>query len=137
MKLFTDVDQSKSLASILPHKSADMNYKPYAGENGKEYEVNLCKYLFTNWIAVPCWSLASLIDILPNEIITHDTNGNEYKYQIDIRKFDDETGATKYQIAYGNVKGGAWFDLIHTQEMQNLIDCCVNMILTYKSYFSF
>ena len=65
MKSFTDIEQSRKLANILPHKSADMNYKLYAGEKGKEYEVNLCKYLFTNWVAIPCWSLAALLDIFP------------------------------------------------------------------------
>ena len=43
MKSYTDLEQSHKLAKILPIESADMYYHPY-----------------------PCWSLAALLDVLPN-----------------------------------------------------------------------
>jgi hypothetical protein len=79
---------------------------------------------------LPCWSLTAVLGTLPNEIITDDRF--ECHYQIDIRKYDGGDITTLYQIAYGNNRGlsGSWHDMINTGEKENLIDCCVQMILT-------
>ena len=86
-------------------------------------------FSYRNGYIVPCWSLASLLAILPNEIITD--NRFECHYQIDIRKYDGGDNTTLYQIAYGNNRGssGSWHDMINTGEKESLIDCCVQMIL--------
>lgn len=74
MKAYTDIEQSKKLAEILPLESADM-YFNIAPDEGYSIEViqdsgfiyhqfentedfNDCQYL-------PCWSLAALIGVLP------------------------------------------------------------------------
>lgn len=131
IKSFSDLQQSKVLAEVLPLESADMSWvscddgrqKYYQAENRKiilDYEKN-------HWL--PCWSLAALLATLPNEIITD--NRFECYYQIHIRKYDGGDNATLYQIAYGNDRGssGSWHDMINTGEKENLIDCCVQMIL--------
>lgn len=122
MKNCTDLGQSKKLAEILPIESADMIHD------------RLVVIPFNDGTLTPCWSLAALLGILPNEIST----GEEWynKYQIDIRKYDGVDNTTWYQIAYGNNRGssGSWHDMINTGERQNLIDCCVDMILLCKEH---
>ena len=137
IKSYTDLEQSRKLAEILPLESADMCYK-CIGED--PYDV--CLRPYSEWreeykgllIAkevdvIPCWSLAALFSILPNEIITD--NRFECHYQIHIRQYDGGDNTTLYQIAYGNNRGlsGSWHDMINTGEKENLVDCCVQMIL--------
>lgn len=72
MKAYTDIEQSKKLAKILPLKSADMKwyfwkseidapkfptfgYSKEAAESYKDTEV----------VYLPCWSLAALLEVLP------------------------------------------------------------------------
>ena len=133
MKSYTDLEQSKKLVEILPLESADM----FLALNG--HIPVMSKYIDDGLVtadntAVPCWSLAALLDILPNEISTGEEWHN--KYQIDIRKYNGGDNTTWYQIAYGNNRGssGSWHDMINTGERQNLIDCCVDMIFLCKEY---
>jgi len=123
MKSYTDIVQSKKLAEILPIESADMCY-PLPCEDGDRPLLEQGGFGST-----PCWSLAALLGVLPNEIITDDRF--ECHYQIDIRKYDGGDNTTLHQIAYGNSRGssGSWHDMINTGEKESLIDCCVQMIL--------
>lgn len=131
MKSYTDIEQSRKLAEILPLESADYcfgiddetlhyNNSPYPCA-WKDYS---CKEYY-----IPCWSLAALLNLLPNEIST----GERYcdKYQIDIRKYDGGDNTTLYQIAYGNNRGlsGSWHDMINTSEKESAIDACYDMII--------
>ena len=59
MKPYTDIEQSKKLAEILPVESADMCYyykddkpqlTPYSEHNNRYY--------------IPCWSLAALLGVM-------------------------------------------------------------------------
>ena len=66
MKAYTDIEQSKKLAEILPIESADMCYRAYREEGGiPDYQVTLCPYQFASWIGVPCWSLTALLGVMP------------------------------------------------------------------------
>lgn len=79
MKSYTDLEQSKRLAEILPIESADMCYyykddkpqlTPYSKHNNRYY--------------VPCWSLDALLDYLsPNFLI--DIKNINYKWKLDCR----------------------------------------------------
>ena len=133
IKSYTDINQSKKLAEILPLESADMYYDDiidcvtgelFIPDNGSTIMVG--KGLSSS---IAAWSLAALLATLPNEIITD--NRFECHYQIDIRKYDWYDNATLYQIAYGNNRGlsGSWHDMVNTGEKENLIDCCVQMII--------
>ena len=70
MKSYTDLEQSKKLAEILPLESADMHYSTWVISNG-EFIVspnygNTIEDLqedYGNQI-IPCWSLAALQDII-------------------------------------------------------------------------
>jgi len=70
IKSYTDLQQSKKLAEILPLESADMcyiqdllaggkygKYKPYIGDLIPAYGQDKIK----------CWSLAALLDVLPKQ----------------------------------------------------------------------
>ena len=84
MKAFTDLEQSKKLAEILPLESADMYWK-----NGISDKYIQC---FTPFVSdddrsnvdfeydVPCWSLAALLEVLDDIVV--DDEGNEYSLTI-------------------------------------------------------
>ena len=110
MKSYTDVEQSKKLAEILPLESADMSFRPYRKEGGiPDYEATLFPFKYASWMGVPCWSLSALLDVLPEGII-------ENYYAPNLQK---EEG--KYSIAYGNEELLCMAD--------NPIDACYEMII--------
>ena len=65
MKSYTDIEQSKKLAEILPIESADMRYAPFGDTHPWVWDDNLLEKG-----SIPCWSLAALLDILDFDI-TH------------------------------------------------------------------
>jgi hypothetical protein len=70
MKSYTSLGQSKKLAEFLPIESADM-YRIYDIPYAIPYENRIGE-------AKPCWSLAALLDVLPNENILVKTTDGEY-----------------------------------------------------------
>lgn len=59
MKAYTDLEQSKKLAEILPLESADMFYRNNGIDVKLMWEHNAPK------VENPCWSLAALLSFLP------------------------------------------------------------------------
>lgn len=137
MKSYTDLEMSKKLAEILPLESADQTWAIIAivGANldvpeEQQYRHNGdMPFQYYSGIGIPCWSLATLLHLLPNKI-----SSGEYK--IAIRKYS-RGNTTLYQVAYGNNKGhsGTWHDMINTGEKENLIDCCVSMIMVLRQFY--
>ena len=118
MKAFSDLEQSKKLAEILPIESADMYYPWYIEEDGDTIEsghrittpdVGNFTTHKVNKMILPCWSLAALLGVLPERII-------ENYYVPNLQK---ENG--KYSIAYGNE------ELLCIAD--NPIDACYEMII--------
>jgi len=80
-KSFTDLEQSKKLAEILPHESADMSWvscddgrqKYYQAENRKI----ILNYEKKHWLY--CWSLAALLDVIPKHTDLCKSSSNENK----------------------------------------------------------
>ena len=62
MKAFSDLEQSKKLAEILPLESADMFYTLI--DQGLYLEVK--QGIEPSKDDIPCWSLAALLGVLPN-----------------------------------------------------------------------
>lgn len=61
MKSFTDIEQSKKLAEILPIESADMFYTSL----NRDYPwIWIDKHLM-EVDDIPCWSLAALLSVYP------------------------------------------------------------------------
>jgi hypothetical protein len=65
IKAYTNINQSKVLAEILPIKSADMHYVLIDTDNNK-YSAGLGKYIGI-LPHYPCWSLAALLDYIKNK----------------------------------------------------------------------
>ncbi len=72
IKSYTDLDQSKKLAEILPIESADCYW---------EDEISV--EFGHGWHSqhVPCWSLAALLSVLPN----YELNNFGYYIQLDVK----------------------------------------------------
>ena len=116
IKSYTDIEQSKKLAEILPLESADMEYLAIK-ENGalvgavpfvkddSEVEDSAYSHIYDR---IACWSLAALLSFLPDGT--------------DIIKEEADTENEKYMCTVG-VKD----DIISTFG-NNPIDACVAMI---------
>ena len=126
MKNYTDIDQSKELAKILPIVSADMWYSHYGhpGYNSvityNEEQWFLCQIRNSYHDDIPCWSLAALLNILPKEY-----------YPIKDHKTDLILGKPKdkWCVLYWDTTG-----MQHGEETlgDNPIDACVDMIIKLK-----
>ena len=112
IKSYTDSEQSKKLAEILPLESADMSWvsnglgKPFARTipiKGDPEE--LCG----------CWSLAALISILPQSI---KFKGDNYYLRF-----------MKEYIEYANDEISITGRCLHTTGNDNLVDACYEMII--------
>ena len=106
VKSYTDLEQSKKLAEILPLESADLWYHP----DLSDYPDYVERCIVGN---IPCWSLAALYAILPE--------------QTDISKSysdDDEDAVVYWCWNYATD--------IETEEYDNPVDACVEMIIKLK-----
>ncbi len=93
IKSYTDLQQSKKLAEILPLESADMTYyaciKDWRGNpvepkwrkpaNLTKEELALPRSNFQEYEYVPCWSLASLLGVLPSATLD---SSDDHHYRI-------------------------------------------------------
>ena len=88
MKSYTDIEQSKVLAEILPLDSADYFYKYCIGHyNMIHYRLEMYPYNKggNKNHDIPCWSLAALLDALPNgNMLVKTTDGKYYCIVKDI-----------------------------------------------------
>lgn len=66
MKAYTDLEQSKKLAKILPIESADMYYQAYYdSKNNLRYIPRFSSTFVPFKIDIPAWNLATLLSVLP------------------------------------------------------------------------
>ena len=79
MKSYTDLEQSRKLAKILPIETADMYYHKDRNNDFvqyphfvKEYQSMTDRDIIFNEDIIPCWSLTALLDVLP-KTINHNT----------------------------------------------------------------
>ena len=108
-RAYTTIEQSRKLAEILPIESADMYYAiTYTdAECNRHYNTPARikqEYSATYETDIPCWSLAALLDVLPNGIV--------------INK-DAKNG--KYHVSSTHI--GTYI------RTDNLVDACYEMIL--------
>lgn len=71
MKSYTDIEQSKKLAEILPVESADMFWMHVEEKSPKIdfWKVETIQRNFKPYsMDIPAWSLAALLGVLPKEI---------------------------------------------------------------------
>ena len=129
MKAYTDINQSKKLAEILPIESADMHYNN-GSCRGVDYTehfsaelmpyqeaLHLMKIHKTNFMfqVIPCWSLAALLVVIPKHIKDYNV------LRIDISEND-------FAIWYDEIGYGVNNDLPNIT-MESAVDACYEMIL--------
>ena len=139
MKSYTDLDQSKKLAEILPIKSADMYY-PYVLPQSDRIKhnpeignpVNALKWYNKGYTTsgkepitldeycVPCWSLAALVTILP---VSCD-DGQHCFALINSNPNGDIEWLCCYEDCNGNLLNECYAD--------NPIDACVEMFIKLR-----
>ena len=85
IKSFTDLQQSKRLAEILPLESADMYYFLDPTPAGNIYhltiqrvDVGIKNLPHYDEGDIPCWSLASLLSVLPDYTLQSSTDGKVF-----------------------------------------------------------
>jgi hypothetical protein len=112
IKSYTDLEQSKKLAEFLPLESADMFYRDNGVDVKLMWEHNAQK------VTNPCWSLAALLSVLPNDL-DNTTTLSKGGWSLDTMKYVD-----KWFVEYEKEVGGKEF----TTSADNSIDACVAMI---------
>lgn len=116
MKSYTDIEQSKELAKILPIESADMYYdydvlkhEHYPMVMDEEYDD----------LDIPCWSLAALLSII-NKDYYPELFYDGVAWTIKVQHHDIMTGdATCY--CYGGGPVNACYEMILKLKERNLI----------------
>lgn len=111
IKSYTDWQQSKKLAKILPLESADMKWYFWKDEIDAPktptfgYSKTAAEsYKDTEAVYLPCWSLASLLGVLPEiqggkPVIALDDNYITYPHMSDLHtKSDNIVDACYYLI---------------------------------------
>jgi hypothetical protein len=124
IKSYTDISQSKKMAEILPLESADMYWfrqidSDYFPPNVESiYPTPLFKDGKEDFnYDTPCWSLAALLSILPDEITDADDVYRNMFFHL----------KGKYIIQYPRLTT-LWPSLLSV-EADNPVDACVDMII--------
>jgi hypothetical protein len=116
IKSYSDLQQSKKLAKILPLESADMEYMFLKKDGSKVSNVPFVKDGFEEpeccYIFIPCWSLAALLGVIP--ILNN-------RSPVIPKTFDG-----KYRVLYHST---AYEKAIYTEDYDNPVDACVAMII--------
>jgi len=119
MKAFTDLQQSKKLAEILPIESADMIIVSIGDREGvvtttmPKKTFNMLRTPFVDIReTTPCWSLAALLDAIPDSIYDNTDEFSQLEF-------------SKKSVAYHDLNDGIKIGSLK----DNLVDACVETII--------
>lgn len=105
IKSYTDIEQSKKLAEILPLETADMWYPDSENRNDIEFGFDATRQqMYIDYKDdLPCWSLAALIGVLPEiqggkPIIALDDNYITYPHINDLHTKADNLIDAVYKM---------------------------------------
>ncbi len=121
MKSYTDIEQSKKLAEILPMESSDMCYLQ---ENGQAKTISPSKLSEILNVSkpqvIPSWSLVALLEVLPNNkhIETTISRGG---WKIEPIEYLSNTWWCEYEDSESLTEFNTSAD--------NPVDACVEMIV--------
>ena len=118
MKSYTNIEQSRKLAKILTIKSADMYFSKYDTIHAATLYSSCDSEYFKIHEFTPSWSLAALLEKIPQEIfngeyIINITEGRDNKW---ILTYDHRENRNH---SYPGLSSGA----------NNLVDACYELIL--------
>ena len=117
MKSYTDIEQSKKLAEILPIESADMKF-PYFGDGQYGDTAQVGEPIeFSGGKDIPCWSLAALLSVfsLPRLMLDEQEDGERGWL---VSHYTDDT---RYDSYYRDEPIDACYELILKLHEQNLL----------------
>jgi hypothetical protein len=121
MKSYTDLGQSYKLAEILSIDTADMWYDNDGESIAGRPEVRCGSFVGLASKNIPCWSLASLIGIIPQEIF-------DGEYVINIT----EGFYNKWVLTYDHCENRSHSYYGLSTGADNIIDACYEMIIKLK-----
>lgn len=129
MKSYTDLEQSEKLAGILPITTIDFAWNIFSDGSTRLLRMDDWE-VFENAKSdveiVPCWSLAALLGVLP---IVYTNNKKEICGPLHIDITDSEN---PFALWYVNPLHKGSIVELKTNEYDNLLDACVEMILKLK-----
>ena len=120
MKAYTDLEQSKKLAEILPLESADMVYVHTTDLEGDEhYDIDFRNNqpLFEDDISA--WSLAALLNYLREIDFFPNIEADKHSVTMSINYYDEEEARLLAPVH--NIKAKA----------ESFIDACYELIVKY------
>ena len=120
IKSYTDIEQSRKLAEILPIESADMCYRIVAYNPNDTHEYQPYCFVGTLESDIPCLSLAALLNALPISI----DEGQHCLALINSNPNGNIEWLCCYEDNNGNLMMECYAD--------NQVDACVKMIYKLK-----
>ncbi len=110
IKAYTNLEQSKKLAEILPLESADMHYvRAYFENKQSDWFIQLGVPIKSDDI-IPCWSLSALLELLELPTLEKDGIGK---------------GKVGWMVTHYDVNGMRY----DTTYYDNPVDACYELIL--------
>ena len=122
MKAYTDLEQSKKLAEILPIESADTYYTTFYGKFTKDFPIpkelyDTIKYPINMDKVVPSWSPASLLNYLREIDFFPKIEANEFSVTMNVCYYDKNEGKVLTPVHEIKV------------EAESFVDACYELIL--------
>lgn len=105
MKAFSDIEQSKKLAEILPHDTADGTWKRVviAGcnldvpEEQQYFHDGDTPFTYYSGVGIPSWSLAALLDVLPSSTLD---SSDDHHYRLRCKERFTEWHSNQIDACY-------------------------------------
>ena len=120
MKAYTDLEQSKKLAEILPLESADMFW--YRDAVTTEVNPRIMNYTqvpkLQSMYYSPCWSLAALLNYLREVDYFPEINADEFEVTMQINYYNENEARPLAPVHNIKIKA------------ESFIDTCYEMIIT-------
>lgn len=117
MKAYTDIEQSKKLAEILPIETADMCYRITAYNPNDTHVYQPYCFVKTLESDIPCWSLAALLSIFSTPRLMLDEQEDGWRGWFVSHYTDDY----RYDSYYRDEPVDACYNLILQLKEKNLL----------------
>ena len=122
IKSYTDIEQSKKLADILPLESADMRFCFSHTLDGRITGHYPMIGREPSSGTIPCWSLAALLGVLPKNLnIGRPSLESNYKGYYWIQYYDEFMKPNNYKTECFNSPVDACYELILKLHELNLL----------------